>query len=84
MVPYALALLAKFDDEGQWAAIGPGFIMIGAATGPGVAGFVRTTTSFEALGGWMALIIAAAAFAYALSSFSLPQMRTFKSREKGK
>jgi hypothetical protein len=65
--PYALAALAKFGGAGRWAAVGPGFMMAGAAVGPSLAGFARTITPLKGLGECMAFAIVAAATVFALS-----------------
>ena len=57
ILPYVLALLARFDRSGRWAAIGPGFLMTGVAIGPSIAAFVRSRASLEQLGPLMAIMI---------------------------
>jgi Na+-transporting methylmalonyl-CoA/oxaloacetate decarboxylase gamma subunit len=73
VLPYVLAVLAGFGGAGRWAAIGPGFMMAGAAAGPAVAGLVRTLGSLSNLGGLVALAIAAAAAVFAFSSHRLSE-----------
>jgi hypothetical protein len=67
MLPYVLAVLARFGGAGRWAAVGPGFMMAGAAIGPSFAGFVRTLIPLSGLGDLMAIAIAAAAAVFAFS-----------------
>jgi len=67
IAPYALAVLAKFGGAGQWAAVGPGFMMGGAAIGPSLGGFIRYMMPLDRLGDCMALTIAAAAIVFALA-----------------
>jgi hypothetical protein len=73
IVPYILASLARFGGEGRWSAIGPGFMMAGAAAGPSIAGLLHARLSLAALGAWMAipLTAAAAVFAWAAAPESL-------------
>jgi hypothetical protein len=40
IVPYVLALLARFDRGERWAAVAPGFMLAGGAVGPGVASVI--------------------------------------------
>lgn len=61
IVPYILASLARFGGEGRWSAIGPGFMMAGAATGPSIAGLLHARLSLAALGASMVIPLAAAA-----------------------
>jgi hypothetical protein len=77
IVPYILATLARFGGEGRWSAIGPGFMMAGAAAGPSIAGLLHTRLSLAALGTWMAipLVASAAAFACAAPPESLTPVR---------
>lgn len=72
ILPYVLALLARFGDGGRWSAIGPGFMMAGAAVGPATAEILRAHLALEALGQMMALPIAAAAAAFALAAPRIP------------
>lgn len=60
-VPYILASLARFGGEGRWSAIGPGFMMAGAAAGPSIAGLLHARLTLAVLGAWMAIPLAAAA-----------------------
>ncbi len=50
LVPYIFALLAVLDKAGRWASIGPGFVLTGAALGPGIAGIVNRGVDFTTLG----------------------------------
>jgi len=77
IVPYVLATLARFGGEGRWSAIGPGFMMAGAAAGPSIAGLLHTRLSLAALGTWMAipLVASAAVFACAAPPESLTPVR---------
>ena len=68
IVPYILALLARFGSEGRWSAIGPGFMMAGAATGPSVAGLMHTRLSLAGLGAAMAVSLTAAAAVFAVAA----------------
>jgi hypothetical protein len=67
IAPFALAALAEFGGAGRWAAVGPGFMMAGAAAGPSLGGLVRSMTPLRGLGECMALSIATAATVFALS-----------------
>jgi hypothetical protein len=60
LLPYIYALLAGLDRAGRWASIAPGFILTGAALGPGVAGVVARGVDFTALGYVASVCIAAA------------------------
>jgi hypothetical protein len=77
IVPYILASLARFGGEGRWSAIGPGFMMAGAAAGPSIAGLLHARLSLAALGAWMAIPLAASAavFACAVPPESLTPVR---------
>ena len=50
LVPYVYALLAGLDKAGRWASIAPGFVLTGAALGPGIAGVVIRGVDFTTLG----------------------------------
>ena len=50
LVPYVYALLAALDEAGRWASIAPGFVLTGAALGPGIAGVVIRGVAFTTLG----------------------------------
>lgn len=73
ILPYVLALLARFGDAGRWSAIGPGFMMAGAAVGPASAEMLRAHITLEALGLMMALPIAAAAATFAIAAPRMPR-----------
>jgi hypothetical protein len=64
IVPYILASLAKFGGEGRWSAIGPGFMMAGAAAGPSIAGLLHARLTLAALGALMAIPLTAAAVVF--------------------
>jgi hypothetical protein len=66
ILPYVLALLAGFGGGGRWSAIGPGFMMAGAALGPATAEILRAHLTLEALGLTMALPISVVAATFAL------------------
>ena len=38
LLPYAFGLLTRFDNQGSYASTFPGFLMVGAAAGPALAG----------------------------------------------
>jgi hypothetical protein len=68
IVPYILASLARFGGEGRWAAIGPGFMMAGAAAGPSIAGLLHARLTLAALGASMVIPLAAAAAVFGWAS----------------
>ena len=68
MLPYVLAMLARFGDGGVWAAVGPGFMMAGVAIGPAVAAAVHSKLPLSFLGVSMGWTIAAAGAAFMLAA----------------
>jgi hypothetical protein len=48
--PYMYALLAGLDPAGRWASMAPGFVLTGAASGPGIAGLASHGVDFAKLG----------------------------------